>query len=250
MIVAGNWKMNLSRAQAVALATEVATHRPADGVEVTVFPTFPWLVPVADVLSGTQVRLGAQDCYTSASGAFTGEVSPVALSELCGAVLAGHSERRHIIGEDDELVGRKASAILEAGMTAYLCVGETLAEREAGTAVEVVARQLSSGLSAVDAGEVKRIVIAYEPVWAIGTGVAASAGDAQEMCTEVRAWLADRFGEAGANVPVLYGGSVTPANAGELFASPDVDGGLVGGASLDGRAFREIIAAAARSAAM
>jgi triosephosphate isomerase len=250
MIVAGNWKMNLSRSEAVELARAIAAGGAPEGVEVAVFPTFPWLVPVADALSGSPVTLGAQDCYITASGAFTGEVSPVALAELCAATLTGHSERRHVIGEDDELVGRKVTAILEAGMTAYLCAGETLEEREAGRAMDVVARQLSIGLAAVDADDIVRIVIAYEPVWAIGTGVAASANDAQEMCAAVRAWLADRFGTSGANVHVLYGGSVSPANAAELFDCPDVDGGLVGGASLDAAVFEGIIAAAARRATM
>lgn len=250
MIVAGNWKMNLGRREAVELASAVAAAGVPSGVEVAVFPTFPWLVPVHEALGDSGVQLGAQDCYTEPAGAFTGEVSPVALAEICSAVLAGHSERRHVIGESDELVGSKVAAIQQAGMTAYLCVGETLEERQAGRAQEVVERQLASGLAAVDAGELHLLVIAYEPVWAIGTGVAASAEDAQEMCAAVRQWLTGRYGEPGSQVRVLYGGSVSPSNVEELFACPDVDGGLVGGASLDAGSFGALVEAAARLAAV
>jgi len=250
MIVAGNWKMNLSRREAVELASAVAAAGVPAGVEVAVFPTFPWLVPVHEALGDSDVQLGAQDSYIEPAGAFTGEVSPVALAELCSAVLAGHSERRHVIGESDELVGKKVEAIQQAGMTAYLCVGETLEERQAGRAQEVVERQLASGLAGVDAGMLHLLVVAYEPVWAIGTGVAASAEDAQEMCAAVRQWLAARYGEPGGQVRVLYGGSVSPANVEELFACPDVDGGLVGGASLDAGSFGTLVEAAGRLAAV
>lgn len=250
MIVAGNWKMNLSRAEAIELARGVASASTVDAVDVAVFPTFPWLVPVADVLTGSNVVLGAQDCYTESSGAFTGEVSPVALSEVCGAVLAGHSERRHVIGETNELVGRKVGAIISAGMVAYLCVGETLEEREAGRAEDVVHEQLSTGLAAVEKGHLESIVIAYEPVWAIGTGVAASADDAQEMCQSVRTWMGDRYGSVGRDVRVLYGGSASPSNADELFNCEDIDGGLIGGASLDAGSFSDLISAAARVTAV
>jgi triosephosphate isomerase len=250
IIVAGNWKMNLTRVEAVALARAVAATPASDGVEVTIFPTFPWLVPVADAIAGTPVVLGAQNCYTEAAGAFTGEVSPAALAECCSAVLAGHSERRHVIGESNELVGRKVTAILASGLSAYLCVGETLAEREAGEAERVVFGQLSAGLGAVRAEELGRIVVAYEPVWAIGTGVAASSDDAQAMCLSVRDWLGTSFGAAGRELPVLYGGSVSPANVDELFAQADVDGGLVGGASLAAASFGALIEAANRAVAV
>lgn len=250
MIVAGNWKMNLSRQEAVDLARGVAGSEISDAIEVAVFPTFPWLVPVDDALAGSSVGLGAQDCFVEASGAFTGEVSPAALAEICGAVLAGHSERRHVFGESSVLVGRKVRAILDHGMTAYLCVGETLEERQADQAEAVVFEHLASGLDEVDVNELDQIVIAYEPVWAIGTGVAASADDAQAMCRSVREWLTESFGDVGRDVRVLYGGSVSPSNVEELLACEDVDGGLVGGASLDAGSFGELIAAANRLAAV
>ena len=242
--------MNLSMAGAVELAHEIAGGVTEDTVDVAVFPTFPWLVPVSDVLDESGIVVGAQNCYYEDAGAFTGEVSPVALSEVCGAVLAGHSERRHIMGESNELVGLKVEAILRAGMTAYLCVGETLDERQAGRAETVVYRHLESGLAAVNGDRLGRIVVAYEPVWAIGTGVAASADDAQEMCRSVREWLADRYGDPGRDVTVLYGGSVSPSNADELFACDDIDGGLIGGASLEAGSFMQLVAAAGRAAAV
>ena len=250
LIVAGNWKMNLSRAEAVELARAVAAVPAEEGVEVAVFPTFPWLVPVADALAGSDVLLGAQDCYVERSGAFTGEVSPVALAELCGAVLAGHSERRNVIGETNGLVGRKVDAILASEMVAYLCVGETLEQREAGRAEAVVFGQLAAGLGGLVPTAHNAIVVAYEPVWAIGTGVAASADDAQGMCRSVRDWLGERFGDVGRDVTVLYGGSVSPSNVEELFSQEDIDGGLVGGASLDAESFGALIAAANRLAAV
>lgn len=250
MLVAGNWKMNLGMAEAVDLARSVSGQVESDAVDVAVFPTFPWIVPVTEALQGSAIQVGAQDCYVEDSGAFTGEVSPAALSEVCSAVLAGHSERRHVVGESDDLVGRKVGAILGAGMTAYLCVGETLEERQADQAESVVYRQLESGMATVEAGHLDRMVIAYEPVWAIGTGVAASTDDAQEMCRSARDWLAARYGDRGRDVQVLYGGSVSPGNVEELFSCEDIDGGLVGGASLDADSFGQLIAAAVRTSAV
>lgn len=245
MIAAGNWKMNLSRQESVDLAQAVSevSARQAN-VDVAVFPTPLWLAPVSDAVGGQSVRLGAQNCYVADSGAFTGEVSPAALSSLCQAVLAGHSERRHVLGESDELVGQKVQSIVRNGMQAYLCVGETLPERQDGRAQDVVERQLDLGLIDLSGAALGQLVIAYEPVWAIGTGVAATATDAQEMCEFIRTWLRDRFSDAGTDVRVLYGGSVTPENAAELFAQADVDGGLVGGASLKADSFAAIIEAA------
>lgn len=243
--------MNLARTEAVALARGIAESVGDEpDVDVAVFPTFPWLVPVREALEGSSVILGAQDCYTADAGAYTGEVSPVALAEICNAVLAGHSERRHVLGESDDLIAAKVQAILRAGMRAYLCVGETLGEREGGRASAVVSRQLEAGLGSVSGDDLERLVIAYEPVWAIGTGVAASAGDAQEMCAEIRAWLRNRYGERGAAIQILYGGSVSPGNADELFGQQDVDGGLVGGASLDADSFTSIVQKAASRAAL
>lgn len=192
------------------------------------------------------MRLGGQNCYSEQKGAFTGEVSAGMLAEMCSDVMAGHSERRHVFGESDELVGAKVRAILDAGVRAVLCVGETLEEREGGKAQAVVERQLRAGLSAVQASEIHNVVIAYEPVWAIGTGVAATSTDAQSMCGFVRSTLSGSYGEPGASRSILYGGSVTPENVDELFGQPDIDGGLVGGASLNVQSFRAIVDASQR----
>ena len=246
MLVAGNWKMNLDEEQAVALATSLANciSTPAT-IEVALVPPFPWLVPVRVALGSSAILLGAQNCHQAPGGAFTGEVSASMLTPLCDFILAGHSERRHLFHESDELVGMKVDAILAAGSRAVLCVGETLADRDAGAAQTVVTRQLAAGLTRVDERSLPRVVVAYEPVWAIGTGIAATAADAQDMCASIRGWLAERFGGAGAAISVLYGGSVTPDNAAELFGQPDIDGGLVGGASLKSDSFQLIVSAAA-----
>lgn len=248
MIAAGNWKMNLSRDESVELARAVNELSANHGsVDVAIFPTPIWMAPVSDAIGAQSVILGAQDCYIADSGAFTGEISPAALSTLSQAVLAGHSERRHVLGESDELVAQKVQAIVRNNMVAYLCVGETLPEREDGQAQAVVERQLTSGLAEFSAESLDQLVIAYEPVWAIGTGVAATADDAQEMCASIRTWMRGKFGDAGAGVRVLYGGSVTPDNAAELFGREDIDGGLVGGASLKVESFRAIIEAASNA---
>lgn len=245
-IVAGNWKMNTTLDEARTLAEGIAARTAdVDGVELAVFPPFPWLVPVRERLGDTGVQLGAQNCYIKESGAFTGEVSPWALAGVCQMILAGHSERRHIFGESDELVGQKVDATLSAGLTSVLCVGELLDERESGDAIAVVERQLAAGLANVTTDLLQRVVIAYEPVWAIGTGIAATPNDAQEMCAAIRQWMAGKFGDDGATVRVLYGGSVSPDNAAELFGQSDVDGGLVGGASLKADSFIAIAVAAA-----
>jgi triosephosphate isomerase len=245
LLVAGNWKMNLTLEQARELAAAVAQAPRQAGVDVALCPPFPWLLAVRQATQASTVLVGAQNCHTAASGAFTGEVSPTMLAPHVDFILAGHSERRHVFGESDELVGQKVGAILSAGSRAVLCVGETLAERQADQAATVVTRQLSSGLASAGVNDLDRVVVAYEPVWAIGTGVAATPEDAQQMCAVVRDWLGDRYGETGRNVGILYGGSVTPDNAGSLFAQPDVDGGLVGGASLKADSFQAIVDAAA-----
>lgn len=247
-IIAGNWKMNLGRQESIDLATGVADieHDP-DQVELLVFPAMVWTANVSDAVKGSTLRVGAQNCYTEPKGAFTGEVSTGMLAEICTDVMAGHSERRHVFGESDELVGQKVRAILGSGMRAVLCVGETLAEREAGEAEAVVKRQLVAGLAGTGAEELDAIVIAYEPVWAIGTGVSASPEDAQAMCAYVRSELTALYGDIGTNVRVLYGGSVTADNAADLLGQADIDGGLVGGASLNVQSFRAIVEAAARS---
>lgn len=248
-IVAGNWKMNLDRTESVKLARAVAEGADKhQAVQVAVFPSLLWTAHVADALKNSRVSVGVQDCYTEEAGAFTGEVSPVSAATVCAAALVGHSERRHVIGESDELIAAKLRAVLHAGMTGYLCVGETLDEREDGQAREVTTRQLGAALDGLDANALDKIVIAYEPVWAIGTGVAATPDDAQEMCAVVRDWLVDRFGSPARQVPVLYGGSVNADNAPDLFGQLDVNGGLIGGASLDASAFTSIIEVAAQHA--
>jgi len=246
--VIGNWKMNgtlaSNRVLLDALIEQVGT---AGVVKVAVCPPFPYLAQCHAQLAGSAIRLGAQDTSDRASGAFTGQVGAAMLTELgASLVLVGHSERRHYNAESSDLVAAKAKAAVDAGLTAVICVGETLAEREAGAAETTVAAQLAPCRQLLlDAGaDVRsRIVIAYEPVWAIGTGKTASPAEAQAMHAFIRAWLA-AIGPAPAGVSVLYGGSVKAANAAELFAQPDIDGGLIGGAALVASDFLAIIAAA------
>lgn len=245
MLVAGNWKMNLDRREAVALAGALAGGaKPSAGVEVAVFPPFPWIVPVRDIVASANIAVGAQHCHSKVSGAFTGEVSAAMLADVCDYILAGHSERRHVFGESDEVVGAKVAAILATSARPILCVGETLDERQVNQAQTVVARQLAAGLAGVSTASADRLTIAYEPVWAIGTGVAATPDDAQEMCAFVRGWLVEHFRTSGDGIRVLYGGSVSPDNAATLFARDDIDGALVGGASLNAESFLTIVDAA------
>ena len=247
MLVAGNWKMNLDRRGAVALAGALAAAvKPSATVEVAVFPPLPWIDPVRDIVASASIVVGAQHCHTGTSGAFTGEVSAAMLADVCDYILAGHSERRHLFGESDALVGEKVAAILATTARPVLCVGETLDQRQAKDAQSVVARQLAAGLAGIDATNVNRLTLAYEPVWAIGTGMAATPDDAQEMCAFARGWLVEHFGAASGDVRVLYGGSVSSDNAATLFARDDIDGALVGGASLKADAFLAIVAAARR----
>jgi triosephosphate isomerase len=248
MLIAGNWKMNLRVEEARALASSLASVEASTGVQVGVFPPYPWILPVREALGSSGVLVGAQNCHAKASGAFTGEVSAPMLADICDAVIIGHSERRHVFGESDAEVGEKAVAVLNAGLTLILCVGETLDEREAGQAEAVVNRQLAAAFDALreaDSLRTENITIAYEPVWAIGTGVAATSDDAQAMSAAIRAWLSENVSrDAAVGMHILYGGSVTPDNASELLAQPDVDGALVGGASLKAEGFAAIVAAA------
>jgi triosephosphate isomerase (TIM) len=245
-IIAGNWKMNLGRESSVNLASAIADTDLDDSTDVLVFPATAWIVPVADMLQGTDVHVGGQNCHFETNGAFTGEVSAPMLAEVCSYVLSGHSERRHLFGESDETVGKKVRAILDAGLSPVLCVGETLDERSSDNAEVVVKRHLSTGLEHVAPSEIGRVVVAYEPVWAIGTGVSATPEDAQSMCRYVRQTMVSMFGPEAGNNPVLYGGSVTAENAPDLLMQADIDGGLVGGASLDVQSFRAIIEASQR----
>jgi len=253
--VGGNWKMNLDAAAARTLADELARTVAADGLDracdIAIFPPFVYIPAVLGVLRDrpSGIMLGAQDLWPGPAGAFTGEVSAAMLID-CGAtvVLAGHSERRHVIGESDELINRKARAGLDAGLSVILCIGETLDQRTAGQTNQVNERQLRAGLAGVKPDQLVRLTIAYEPVWAIGTGKNATPADAQDAHAHCRAVLTSLFGNAAAaSIRVQYGGSVKASNAAELFAQPDIDGGLIGGASLKADEFLGIVKAAAAS---
>jgi triosephosphate isomerase len=242
--IAGNWKMNTTREDAVALAEAVVAAAPP-GIDVAICPPFPWLIPVADALRGSRVMLGAQNCWTEPAGAFTGEVSPAMLQGLCEVVIIGHSERRHILGESDDLVAKKITAALEAGLEPIVCAGESLDTRQAGEAIAFVRRQLEAAFAGRPAEETAACTIAYEPIWAIGTGVAALPSDAEEMAAAIRSYIGEIAPGVEREMRILYGGSVTAENAAEILAGPNVDGALVGGASLKPDAFAAIMAAAA-----
>ena len=248
--VAGNWKLNKDSRSSVELAkaaAQGASGTAGTEVDVAVIPPFVYLQSVVRVVSSTGVTVGAQDVYFESKGAFTGEISPGMLKDVgCIYVLCGHSERRHVIGETDELVGKKVTAAIGGGLLPILCVGELLEERDGGQMEQVVARQLKAGLAGLSADKMSAVIIAYEPVWAIGTGRTATPQQAQEVHKLVRGLLAEMYDEELAQeVRILYGGSVKAANAAELMAQKDVDGLLVGGASLKADEFVNIIEAAA-----
>jgi len=245
--IAGNWKMNLDRSGAVALAREVAIQaRRFDYIELAVFPPSVYVEAVAEVLRDTSVGWGVQNVYHRPNGAFTGEISVAMLQDLgCRYAILGHSERRQHFGETDEEVNRKLLAILAGGLVPIVCVGERLDEREAGQTLDVIRRQISGSLAGLSADQMSRVVIAYEPVWAIGTGRACDALEANRVCGIVRSTIGGIFGEkAAATVRIQYGGSVTEENAHELISQPEIDGGLVGGASLSPAKFAQIVQAA------
>ena len=251
-LIAGNWKMNLNHFEAIALVQKIAFSLPDkyfDKVDVTVIPPFTDLRSVQTLVDGDKLRLtyGAQDLSQHESGAYTGEISGAFLAKLgCTFVVIGHSERRTYHGESNELVAAKTAAALANGLTPIVCIGEGLEIREAGNHVEYNVEQLRGSLAGLSAEQIGTIVIAYEPVWAIGTGRVASAADAQEVCAAIRAELgALASPEIAAGVRVLYGGSVNAKNVGEIVGQPDVDGALVGGASLDGEQFATLSAIAA-----
>jgi len=246
-LIAGNWKLNPSTLEAaVGLATAVAEAAdPLHGVDVLVIAPAPFLSDVARALAGSRVSLGAQDLHPETRGAFTGEVSGSMLRSVGASyVLCGHSERRQIFGESSAFVGQKVLAALRDGLTPILCVGETLAEREAGTTEAVVQAQLEGGLAGLSEAQRTAFVIAYEPVWAIGTGKVATPAQAREVHAFIRAWLTEHHGAAADATLILYGGSVKADNAAELLAQEDIDGALVGGASLDAAGFVAIARAA------
>jgi triosephosphate isomerase len=244
-IIAGNWKMHGSRAEKTALVETIVQKLPNTSAEVWLCPTFVYLSEMSRELSGSSISLGAQDVCAETQGAFTGEVSASMLKDVgCAGAIVGHSERRAIFGESDQLVARKFAALLAVGLTPILCVGEQLAEREAGRTFEVVDRQLDAVLDLSGVAAFSRAVIAYEPVWAIGTGKTASPQQAEEVHAHIRGRIASRDAKIAALVRILYGGSVKASNAAEIFAMPNVDGGLIGGASLKAEEFLAIVAAA------
>jgi triosephosphate isomerase len=234
-LIAGNWKMNTDRAGAIKLARGVVGRAGMHtAVDFLICPPFVHLFPVSEVVKGTPVALGAQNMYHEKEGAFTGETSAAMLLDVgCAFVILGHSERRHILGETDEDVNRKTRAAISAGLTPIVCVGEKLEERESGETAAVIRRQFEGSLADVSADQIKRTVIAYEPVWAIGTGKVATPDQAEEVHAELRNLLKKRYNDGSAEaVRILYGGSVKPSNAAELLSQPNIDGALVGGASL------------------
>ncbi|MFA5836593.1 MAG: triose-phosphate isomerase [Bellilinea sp.] len=247
--VAGNWKMNKTVEEARALVAEILPGlQEVKSVEQVLCPPFMSLMPVSAMLVGTEIGLGAQNLHWEEKGAFTGEVSPGMVKEFCKYVIIGHSERRTYFDETDETVNKRTLAALARGLVAIVCIGETLAENEAGQTVAVIERQVREGLKNIPLEQQARLVIAYEPVWAIGTGRAATGPDANRVVAAmIRPALRELYGKAVADATrVLYGGSVTGANAAEFFSQPEIDGALVGGASLKPADFVEIVRAAAR----
>ncbi|MDD3469492.1 MAG: triose-phosphate isomerase [Thermoguttaceae bacterium] len=243
-LIAGNWKMNLDKAGSVKLAQDLAVLT-ADvaGCDIAVVPPFVYVDAVAQALAGSKVVWGIQDCYFESNGAYTGEISVAMAKDLgCTYVILGHSERRHIIGETDALINKKTLAVLAGGMLPIVCVGETKEERESNRTMEVIGRQMAGSLAGLTAEQMKKTVIAYEPVWAIGTGLTASPAQAEEVHAAIRAIIAKTWdAETAGAVVIQYGGSVKSNNAKELLALPNVDGALVGGAALKADSFKGII---------
>src|SRR3954471_4372065 len=245
--VVGNWKLHKTIAESVALVTELKNQLGAvKGVAIGVAPVFTAIHAVAKRLEGSSIATCGQDCHWESRGAWTGEVSAELLADAGASwVIVGHSERRQFFGETSESVGKKARAVLAAGLGAIVCVGESLAERDAGRTLAVIDDQLAGGLAGIDASTAARLVIAYEPVWAIGTGRTATPAQAQEVHAHIRRRLAERLGAGAADaIRIQYGGSVKPGNAEALMAEADIDGALVGGASLEAADFVTIVKAA------
>ncbi|HEU0165494.1 MAG TPA: triose-phosphate isomerase [Thermomicrobiales bacterium] len=247
-LVVANWKMNTDLTTALNLAEEAqdATEAVNPAIDVVVCPPYPWIVPVSRALAGSRVSVGAQDVAAEEDGAYTGDVSAAMVAPWVRTVIVGHSERRALRGETDELVGRKLRAVLKHGLRPLLCLGETLAEREAGAAESVISRQFTTALDGLAPSELDDLSVAYEPVWAIGTGRAADQDDAEQMARHIRTLVASTVDPDHADrIRVLYGGSVNAANVARLTSGPDVDGALVGSASLAPGGFAGIIAAIA-----
>jgi len=248
-IIAGNWKMNLLVHEGIELASTIATSTDVTsavngGHTVVVAPPFIGIQAIAMRCAGTRVSVAAQDCHPNNSGAFTGDISAKMIADIGAThVIVGHSERRQYHGETNELIGRKAMAAVSCGMRPIICIGESLQQREANVTNDVLSDQLAGVLRSAGSDVVAQSIIAYEPVWAIGTGVAATTNQAQETHAFINGYLQESLG-AKANVPILYGGSVTPANAAEFFSCQHIDGALVGGASLTAEQFVAIVEAA------
>ncbi len=245
--IAGNWKMNKTSSEAAALAKGVVEAvGKVSSVDIAVCPTFTSLESVEKAIGGSNVKLGAQNMYFEASGAFTGEISASMLRELhCSYVILGHSERRQYFKECDCLINKKVKAAVASSLKPILCVGETLEEREAGKTIDVVSSQTKGGLDGLSEADALKVVVAYEPVWAIGTGKTATPEMAQEVHAEIRKVLAGMFGEAAAEkIQILYGGSMKPENADELLKQKDIDGGLIGGAALKADSFASLVKSA------
>ena len=247
-LMSGNWKMNLNHFEAIQIMQKLAFLIGKDdfeAVDVSVHPPFTDLRSVQTLIEGDRLgfSLGAQNCYFEDKGAFTGEIAPNFLAKLgTKFVILGHSERRELFGETDEMVNKKVKAIFAHAMTPIMCVGETLAERESGGAVNKILHQIREGTKSLTTDQVAQMVIAYEPIWAIGTGKTATAQDAQEICRAIRKEIAVLFGTESADaIRVQYGGSVKASNVVELMAQPDIDGALIGGASLDPEEFARIV---------
>ena len=243
-VIAGNWKMNKTVAEAIDFVSRLVNALTVPpGVEVIIAPPFTALHAAAECLKGSPVHLAAQNLHEAEKGAFTGEISGQMIREAgCTHVIVGHSERRTLFGEGDERINRKLRAAFSADLKPILCIGETLKEREGGRMQNVVERQLKEGLNNLTADDISRLLIAYEPVWAIGTGRTATPAQAQEVHRFIREWIAGRYGgERAAETAVLYGGSVTPKNIVDLMRQPDINGALVGGASLDVGSFVQLV---------
>ena len=252
-MIAGNWKMNNTRPEAVVLTQEIANRVPAawlDQVDVVLIPPFIDLLPALTVLDfdKNEISVGAQNCYWEDHGAFTGEVSVPMLKDLgVTHCIVGHSERRGLFGETDEDVNKKVKALINGGLTPIMCCGESLGIRDAGEYIEFVTAQVDAGLAGLDDIDMKNVVVAYEPIWAIGTGRTATPEQAEEVCAAIRAKLAEMFGaETAEQTRILYGGSMKPENVDGLLAMDDIDGGLIGGASLKSNDFKALIEAATK----
>lgn len=247
LLIAGNWKMNLDGAQAVRLAGQLARAPLPDDLDVVICPPHVYLQAVGQAIADAPIALGAQNLYDRGNGAFTGEISAAMLCDVgCRYVIVGHSERRHLIGETNDMVNRKALAALAAGLVPIVCLGETLEERRGGRTRQVLEDQFDGSLASLSEEQVRGLVIAYEPVWAIGTGVVATPDEATAVHQDLRNLLAIRYNPAtAAQIRILYGGSVKADNAGRLLGEPDIDGALVGGASLEAQQFLAIIQAGA-----